>query len=361
MSTQATPNLSQFIRLGINTNVLKSYKPFGDLSDKFRKHVIFDSKPVEFKKGDVVFGKQRDPAKALYLLKGKLSFKSGMLSKKVLEAGSDVCFFNLDSQIPDGIEAVALEDGHALLVDRQMLDTALAWTQTANIEESTSAGAVPVAVVADVSEEEEGDWMSNLLAFPLFFSLPPANISRAFSQFERIDVNKGERIIQEGAEGDYFFVVISGKAAVVFDGNADKKPILLDTGSYFGEDALLSDKPRSASVDMLTTGVLGRMGRDSFRELLVDSLVKFVSQEEVGMKLIKAGKQCVLVDVRSKEEFDHSPSFNARNIPYSELRAVIPSLDAACTYYISHEGGKRSELAAHLFSQANLKAFVISG
>ena len=103
------------------------------------------------------------------------------------------------------------------------------------------------------------------------------------------------------------------------------------------------------------------MGRDSFRELLVDSLVKFVSQEEVGMKLIKAGKQCVLVDVRSKEEFDHSPSFNARNIPYSELRAVIPSLDAACTYYISHEGGKRSELAAHLFSQANLKAFVISG
>lgn len=361
MTAQHTANLSQFIRLGINANTLKAHKPFSDLSDKYRKHVIFNSVAIEFKKGEVVFAKQRNPAKCTYLLKGKLSFKSGMLSRKALDAASDACLFDIDSQIPEGVEAAALEDGYTLVVDRELLDTALAWTQTAHIEESTSAGAAPVAAVAEVSGEEEGDWMSSLLAFPLFFSLPPANISRVFSLFERIEVKKGEVVIRQGAEGDYFYVVISGMAAVVFDNGKTQSPIPLEAGSYFGEDALLSDKPRSASVVMVRDGVLGRLDKESFSGLLVDPLVKFISQEDVGMKLIKGGKQCVLVDVRTREEFDHAPSFNARNIPYNELRTAIPTLDQTCTYFISHEGGKRSEMAAHLFAQASFKAFVIKG
>lgn len=359
MTTTHTANLSQFIRLGINANSLKAHKPFSDLNEKFRKHVIFNSVAVEFKKGETVFGKQRDGSKWTYLLKGKLAFKSGMLSKKVLDAATDACLFDIDRQIPDGLDAAAVEDGHILIVDRELMDTALAWTQTANIEEAQSAGAAPVATVTEGLEEEEGDWMTNLLSFPLFFNLPPANISRAFTLFEHVEMKKGDRVFEQGAEGDYFYVVVSGKASVVFDAESGKKPILLEAGSYFGEDALLSDKPRSASIDMVTDGVLGRMDKENFRSLLVDSLVNFISKEEVGMKLIKAGKQCVLLDVRSKEEFDHAPSFNARNIPYSELRTAIPTLDAACTYFISHEGGKRSEMAAHLFSQVGMKAFVI--
>ena len=73
---------------------------------------------------------------------------------------------------------------------------------------------------------------------------------------------------------------------------------------------------------------------------------------------VQAGN-AVLVDVRTKDEFDHAPSFNARNIPYNELRNVIPSLPPDGTFFISHQGGKRSELAAHLFCQAGLNAFVI--
>lgn len=360
MTTQQNANLSQFIRLGINSNSLKLHKPFCSLNEKYRKHVIFSSTAVEFKKNDTVFPRQRDASKCLYLLKGKLSCKTGLLSKKTIDAATEACLFDVDSQVPDGVEAIALEDGHALVVDRELMDTALAWTQTAAVEEAQSVGAAPVAQVAEVGaeEEEEGDWMTNLLSFPLFFNLPPANISTAFARFERVEAKKGDHIIRQGEEGDYFYVVIAGKAAVVFE-DKQKKPVLLDTGSYFGEDALISNKPRSATIIMATDGELGRMDKDNFRSLLVDSLVKFVSEEEVGMKLIKGGKSCVLVDVRTKDEFDHAPSFNARNIPYNELRNVIPSLPQDGTFFISHQGGKRSELAAHLFCQAGLNAFVI--
>jgi rhodanese-related sulfurtransferase len=360
-NTQQNANLSQFIRLGINANSLKMHKPFCSLNEKYRKHVIFNSVAIEFKKGDTVFSKQRDASKSMYLLKGKLSCKTGLLSKKVLEAGNEACLFDIDSQIPEGLEAVALEEGHALVVDRELMDTALAWTQTASIEEAKSVGQAPKAEVAEmgVEEEEEGDWMSNLLSFPLFFNLPPANISRAFAQFERVDMQKGDKVITEGEEGDYFYVIIEGKAAVMFS-NKENKPILLDTGSYFGEDALISNKPRSASIVMATEGVLGRMDKENFRNLLADPLVKFISEEEVGMKLIKGGKSCMLVDVRTQDEFNHAPSFNAKNIPYNELRNEIPGLPQDGTFFISHEGGKRSELAAHLFAQAGLNAFVIT-
>jgi rhodanese-related sulfurtransferase len=74
---------------------------------------------------------------------------------------------------------------------------------------------------------------------------------------------------------------------------------------------------------------------------------------------MKRSVRCVLIDVRSNEEFEHAPSHNSRNIPCRELRSSIAELDKEALYFISPEGGKRSELAAHLMSQANLQAFVI--
>jgi CRP-like cAMP-binding protein len=213
------------------------------------------------------------------------------------------------------------------------------------------------AVEASIDKNE--DWMSVLLSSPLFFNLPPSNISRFFSSFEHIPVKRGDVIFRQGDPGEEFYVLLSGCAEVIIDDQHEMPIKELRQGSYFGEGALLSGEPRSASVIMTTDGELGRLDRDNFHSLLHDPVIKYISAEEVGQQLLKHKSHCVLVDVRSPEEFAHRPSFNSRNIPFRELRATIPQLDKKSLYFISEEGGKRSELAAHLFSQADLKVFVI--
>lgn len=358
-----TVSLSRFVRLGINANTVRSYKPFSELNDKYRKNVLFASEIIEFAKGDTVFKGKLNRSCYYFLLKGKLVFKTGMLSKKTISSDDKNSLFDIGALLPDDVDIVAAETGYMLSVKIDMMDAALAWTQAS---EEVSAAAFSSAeparmeVVEDADEDEdENDWMSALLAYPLFFNLPPANISRVLSLFEKVAVTKGEEVIKQGDEGQYFYALIKGKAHVITDNQKDKPTAVLSSGSYFGEDALVSGAPRSASVIMVTDGEVGRLDRENFQSLLQDPVVKYVSQEEVGKSLMKRGVRCVLIDVRSHEEFEHAPSPNSRNIPCRELRSSIASLDKDSLYFISPEGGKRSELAAHLMSQANLQASVI--
>ncbi len=361
ISMTATVSLSRFIRLGINANTVQPYKPFSELNDKYRKHVVFASEIIEFAKGDTVLKGSIDRQCYYFLLKGKITFKTGMLSKKTISSDDKNSLFDIGTSLPNDVDVIAADAGHMLSVKIDMMDAALAWTQAAELEATSTIAEKPLSNPAKemIVEEEEDDWMSELLAYPLFFNLPPANISRVLSLFEKVEVHKGEEIIKQGDEGNYFYALIKGKASVITDDQKDKPVAHLVSGSYFGEDALVSGSPRSASVIMTTDGEVGRLDRDSFQSLLQEPVVKYISQEDVGKNLMKRSVRCVLIDVRSHEEFEHAPSHNSRNIPCRELRSSIAELDKEALYFISPEGGKRSELAAHLMSQANLQAFVI--
>lgn len=354
-----TSSLSLFIRLGVNANSLKDHRPFNELNEKYRKQVIFSSELREFAKGDTVFAGAVDPSRYYYLLGGKLGYKAGLLSRKSLSSRDQVALFDIGALLPGDVPVVAVEPGHLLAVPADLMDTALVWMHASHQEEVAQPAISPGASEAAIEAEDENDWMSCLLASPLFFNLPPANISRVLALFERVPVAQEEVIIREGDEGHYFYVLIEGEARVVFESEPDRSPVSLSEGAYFGEDALVSGAPRSASVVMSTPGVVGRLDRENFQGLLQDPVIRYVTEEEVGQHLMQRGKACVLVDVRSAEEFAQAPSPNSRNMPCNHLRTVIPTLDPEATYFISPRGGKRSELAAHLFSQANLQVYVI--
>lgn len=61
----------------------------------------------------------------------------------------------------------------------------------------------------------------------------------------------GERIINQGDEGDTFYIIISGEAYATKKGDngSDEKEVMkYRAGQYFGELALLKNEPRAASV-----------------------------------------------------------------------------------------------------------------
>ena len=125
--------------------------------------------------------------------------------------------------------------------------------------------------VSIIDEPTSGDWMSLLLQSPVFQQIPPANLQRVMMRMEEIQVSAGDVIISQGDDGDYFYLISKGECSVTRTPEAGHAPVelaKLRVGKGFGEEALISDKPRSSSVTMLTDGILVRLNKQDFIDLV---------------------------------------------------------------------------------------------
>lgn len=85
------------------------------------------------------------------------------------------------------------------------------------------------------------------------------------AMFER-KVQPGENVIEQGEDGDNFYVIESGvyHIYVLINGTKTKVGQYDNTGS-FGELALMYNCPRAATIEAATDGVLWAMDRETFR------------------------------------------------------------------------------------------------
>jgi putative ABC transport system ATP-binding protein len=84
--------------------------------------------------------------------------------------------------------------------------------------------------------------------------------------------NPDETIIQQGDEGDNFYVIRSGEVEVIrADGSEAKVVAKLGQGACFGEEALLTGNPRNATVRTTQETLLYVLGKDDFREAVETS------------------------------------------------------------------------------------------
>jgi putative peptide zinc metalloprotease protein len=79
----------------------------------------------------------------------------------------------------------------------------------------------------------------------------------------------GETVIRQGDPGDKFYVIESGELGAYTESNGTAVEIeRLLAGDYFGETALIFDRPRNASVVTLTDASLFSLHRDDFVSML---------------------------------------------------------------------------------------------
>ena len=109
-----------------------------------------------------------------------------------------------------------------------------------------------------------------LLQTPLFEDLDPSELADivAIMQIQRL--RDGQVIFREDDPGDSWYVIFQGTAVVtktMVDGG-DRVIALLESRSIFGEMAVLDGSSRSANVTARGEGVVFRVRRDEFEELL---------------------------------------------------------------------------------------------
>ncbi len=102
-------------------------------------------------------------------------------------------------------------------------------------------------------------------SLPLFAGCSGREISQVAAIADEVTFRPGRVLATEGADGREFVVIVDGRATVEQDGNVIAT---LGAGDFFGEMALLTGRPRVASV--VATGPVDALVIEerAFRRLL---------------------------------------------------------------------------------------------
>jgi CRP-like cAMP-binding protein len=337
----------------LDPSIFANYVPLNALRPESQRDLVKKAQVGQAKAGDYLFKIGEQAKAALYVMSGEVQLEdaSGKALGKVV-GGTPDSFHRLAHQSPRKVSAKCLKETRYMSVDASLLDVMLTWDQTGTFEVGELSGGG--------GESEGTDWMSKLLQMRTFQMVPPANLQGMFMKMQEAKVEPGQVIVRQGEDGDFFYVIMEGRCMVTREQAAGQKPVKLaelESGSCFGEEALISDTKRNATITMMTRGKLMKLSKDDFRQLLNEPLARKMSFADAD-KLVKSGKAKWL-DVRLPSEFQASTLPGAINMPLYLMRMKLNTLDPKTTYIACCDTGRRSSVAVFVLTQKGFESYVL--
>jgi len=321
-------------------------------TDQFE--VICNKITVEKAEANTFLFKKNDTEENLvYLIQGSVRLQSDNLIVDTISSDSESSKFALAHQIPRKIDATTLTKVSFIKLPPSTLKT-LASISPKQEENSYMA-------IDEPEETDNDDWMTTLLKSPIFRALPPANLQQIVMALTEVSFQKGELIIKQGDPGDFYYLIKKGHCLISRKPSTNAKEIKLAqlrAQDTFGEDSLLSGKPRNVSVTALTDISLIRLSKDKFISLIKEPSLKFINYTQVPDELAKG---TALIDVRSADEYNKQHLTHSINTPFFSLRMYIKSLNKAKPVIVICKNGKTSEAAAFLLLRNKFSATIVEG
>jgi CRP-like cAMP-binding protein len=301
--------------------------------------------------------KELGPGRSVFLLQGELLLLFAEGGTLVVVGGSPDTGLAINRRKEPVGRSKAVTDVDLLVIDDEVLDILATWDQVAAGGEGE--GSDMAHAVRSDSRLISGVFSVGNLKGGVFAQLPAAHIDALLQRFERIKAARGDLVIKEGDEGDYYYVVESGRCQVErLVGGAKVVLAELKSGDAFGEEALVSEAKRNATVLALSDMELLRLAKKDFNELLREPLLKRIGFEEAAER-VKDG--ALWLDVRYPSEYQYDKLPGAINVPLAEVRNMFAVLDPSKEYIAYCQSGRRSAAAAFLFAQRGFRISVLEG
>ena len=359
---------------------LQNLEPVSNLSQERLEELVTLSYVEKMPIGMSLFREGDIDNQTVYLLDGDVQLLSsdGKINK-VVSGNSAEARFPLDDSQPRQVSCVALSRVDVVRIDNSVLDYMMMWDQMATsevLQEGQEPADVagkkqpankpvdkPLAAATKQTKQpplkaapadEDRSWIRKMRHIMAFKNMPPANIKALLERMETILVREGEVVVRQGDPGDFYYVLTEGSAQVTRTIELAR----LEAGTSFGEEALVSGVTRNASVTMTSDGMLMRLSKEDFNELLKDPLLERVSPDEAREQVNKGAQW---LDVRHAKEHHHGHLPKALNIPLHELRIRLGELDKRKHYICYCSTGRRSSAAAFLLVQNGFKSSVLNG
>ena len=336
----------------VQPSILKGFSPLDGLKRDNLSALAKKTTIRELNQGEFLFREGDTEKRTVYVVSGAVELLEDSTVAETVRSDSEEARNPLSPMLPRRYSARAATKIQYLSIDSDLLDVMLTWDQTGSYEVSELRGE---------DSRSADDWMTTLLQTKAFHKIPPANIQAIFMRMQQINYKAGDQIIKQGSEGDYFYVITRGECSVTRETPLNKDGIKLaelGVGDTFGEEALISDAKRNATVTMVTDGSVMRLGKSDFTKLLNEPMLEWVDLEEAFRIVSQGGKW---LDVRLPSEFENYHQDGALNIPLYFIRLKLGALDQDTPYVVCCDTGRRSSAGAYILSERGFQAYVLKG
>jgi CRP-like cAMP-binding protein len=335
--------------------ILNELIPINQLSADTQGKVMQHADISNYHAGEYLFQRNDMDNFTYYLLAGKTEMQIQEGTNKVIDAVEDEAKYPLAQVKPRLYSARAITEIQVLKITDDLIHTLDSDTEMAE--------SIIVHDESDASIDEENGWMSKLLQSHIFNNIPFEDIQKIFLLFEKISVKQNDIIIRQGDSGDYYYIIDEGHFQVTRKiSNQDKEFTLaeLHEGNGFGEEALIGNVERNATIKALSDGILTRIKKDDFVRLIKEKVLKSISYDETK-KMVRQGALCL--DARFKNEFDQAPLKlkGCLNFPLNTLRLDVDKLDKNFNYVVYCDNGARSAIEAFLLMERGFNVWHLEG
>lgn len=338
---------SQAESVDFDLNLTHTLVPLKDMSESHLLALLDDAVIEVVCAGQTLFTQGSYDAQHVYLLHGNVSLVANDGGRTHVKGRETL--FPVAHHQPRQVTAIADSDCSILRINSERLDKMLTWSQVADY--------LQLNISRQRDLDEDIDWMMTVLKSNLFFKVPPLNVEQIFSRLIPQIVYAGDVIIRQGEIGDQCYFIKEGEADVLRNIDGKRQHLAtIGVGRCFGEDALVNEAPRNATVLMHTDGVLMRLGKQDFYRLLKEPNVATLAFYDLASAL---NDGAVCVDVRSEEEYSEAHLSHAVNVPLNILAIKSRLLSKDRLYIFYCDTSRRSRAAAHLLAQQGYKALAL--
>jgi rhodanese-related sulfurtransferase len=342
--------------------VLASLEPIAAFGAARLRELLDYCHTEKVTRGANAFSSSGLQGQSVYLIDGEIALQYQDGNRVVVNAHSEWAKHPLGKRQPEIMTATALCDSQLLRIDDELLDCMMTSDQFASHAFHADISENAVLQASDLEGRRlfgSTIFSAENLQHGPFAHLPTANIGGLIKCIETVVVWGNDVVVREGEDGDYYYLIDTGRAVVTRRiGGVDLELARLQAGDVFGEEGLVSDAKRNASVTMQTNGVLLRLNRQDFLHLLQEPLLHKIAFSD-ALQAVHEG--AVWIDVRHPPEYRYDRLAGALNIPLNDIRNAIGLLDLNKKYIVYCQSGRRSAAAAFILAQAGYQTQVLEG
>ena len=339
--------------MGLTSSDLRSYNYFSSLSGNALEDLASKFSTVTFPAGSFIT-REGDVGESYYFVRdGRLEvFKKG-------RASENVYLSTIGSGLGFGEIALLTYAARSTSV-RALTDVTLYELGKADFESVVSAEpAFKHRLLQNVRDYTLYNRIKTLQPFEL---LEPEKIYVAIEKMTEKTYMPGEDIIVQGEKGDNYYIIKSGRVAVLKKKKGEpgnNKVVELGSGDAFGEEALIRDDPRNASCRAMEETVVYVLNKKDFNQIVKSSFLDNIFPEEIDLETYL--DDYVVIDARIPPEYEEEHIYGAVNIPIEILRDKCTGFDPSKKYITYCLNDARGMVGAFLLKNRGFNAQCLRG
>jgi len=195
-----------------------------------------------------------------------------------------------------------------------------------------------------------------------FRLLEPARMYAVLEKMLEKKYAAGEDIITQGDKGDFYYIIKSGRVAVLKKkkGEEEYKQIAaLGDGDAFGEEALIRDDPRNATCRAVEETAVLALNKKDFDQIVKAAFMENIFPEEIPLETYL--NDFVVIDARIPAEYDEEHIYGAINIPVEVLREKCAEFDKSKQYITYCLNDSRGMVATFLLRNRGFNSRCLRG